>query len=326
MSFSSRICSKKTVIEWGSTAVKIIDSYRDREGITLRKAAKLIPDEALSSELSSLWKHNGFSYANVVLCLDGPETLIRVIDFPHIDKKSLRDSLGFELENHTPFSQNDVYFDYEILDDQGANGNMKLLIALVKRDFLDEKLALLDESAVCPVKVTLNPVVLSNVVSIMGMSSGTAALFDMGNISSMLTVINHGRIVFSREIKKGAQDIFSKLQNIVEARVSSFKDFSIHRHRINRSVLYDVTVDITAEIKMSIDFIESKENISVKKIFIPGGMTKNQDLFDVFSSVIGVETAVFDVENRVIVPDLVKQDIDDSSVDFSVAIGALLEN
>lgn len=322
----SKFSSKKTVIDWGTTALKVISSVKEKHGNTITNAETLDPSDDVVFNLKQLWKKKNFSYSNIILCIDGPDTLIRVVDFPRIDKKSIRESLGFELEHYTPFSQNDVYFDYAILEESSSADRMKLLIVLIKRAFLDEKLELLAEASLSPRQVTLNPVALTNAFESSGAKTKEAvAIFDLGYTSSMITIVNEGKIVLSREIKRGTKDIFSRLQKIVEAKVTSFKDLNIHKHRINRSVLYDVTADVTADIKMSLDFIETKENIAVSKILVTGGMNMSEGMWDVFSSVIGVETLSFDIFKNFRFAPQVQQQVEDASVDFTVALSALLD-
>ena len=323
-SILSNMSKKKTIIDWGSTCLKVVDSIKDGDSYMIKDLEKFLDDDELTLKLQSFWKTNNSSNSNIILSLNGPETLIRVVDFPRIEKKAVRESLGFELENHTPFSQNDVYFDYLILDDKGTSEKMKLLVGLIKRGFLDERLAKLSEAAIVPRVVALNSFMLANAFEVLEPDNNEAiAVFDLGSSSSMITIINNQKIVLSREIKKGTNNIFAKLQNIVEAKVNCFKDFNIHKHRINRSVLCEVTSDITSEIKISLDFIEAKENLSVNKILVTGGIDLTHGMWEVFSSIIGVETQAIDFKENFLFTEDLKQKMQDASVDFTVALSAL---
>lgn len=316
---------KKTVIDWGTTAIKIAHSVTGKDGCKVKTIVSLDPTEDLPLKLESIWNKNGFSYSNVVLCVDGTETLIRIVDFPKVDKKSLKESLGFELSNYTPFSQDEVYFDCSILKDEPSSDSMKVLIALAKKMFIDEKLAILEAAGIKPKSISLNPVILTNSLQLLEQADQPIALFDLGYRTSMITVVSNGNIILSREIKKGAKDIFDRLQTVVEVEVKSFADFEEHKHRITRSVLYDVTGEVTSEIKLSLDFIETRENVSVKKIMVSGGSNVSSGIWDVFSSVIGVETVSFDILPKLNVSSSVKKQIDETAVDYTIALSALLQ-
>lgn len=316
---------KKTVIDWGTTAIKIAHSFKGKNGTQIKELLSLDPNDDLSTKFAQLWEQKGFSYSNVVLCVDGTETLIRIVDFPKVDKKSLKDSIGFELTNYTPFSQEEVYFDCSILDDESSPDSMKVLIALAKKMFIDEKLAILEYAGIKPRSILLNPIVLTNALQELDSVEQPVAMFDLGYQTSMITVVDNGSIVLSREIKKGAKDIFDRLQTVVDVSVNSFSDFEEHKHRITRSVLYDVTGEVTSEIKLSLDFIETRENVSVKKIMVSGGSNVSTGIWDVFSSVIGVETVSFDILSKLNISKKVKKSIEDAALDYTVALSAAFQ-
>lgn len=316
---------KKTVIDWGTTAIKIAHSAKGKNGTVIKEILSLDPNEDLSTKFAQLWEKHGFSYSNVVLCVDGTETLIRIVDFPKVDAKSLKDSLGFELTNYTPFTQEEVYFDCCILQEESSADTMKVLIALAKKMFIDEKLAILEFAGIKPRSIILNPIVLTNALQFVDSIEQPIALFDLGHQTSMITIVHNGRIILSREIKKGAKDIFDRLQTVVDVKVESFADFEEHKHRITRSVLYDVTGEVTSEIKLSLDFIETRENLSVKKIMVSGGSNVSTGVWDVFSSVIGVETVSFDILSNLSMSNKVKKSIEEAALDYTVALSAAFQ-
>ena len=157
-----KVGSKKVAIDWGSSALKIVSASRLKHTYLINDYVSQKVDENLSGALSKIWHTNKFPVTNIVLCLDGASTLVRIVDFPRMDKKVIRGSLGFELSRYIPFSQEEVYFDFSILDIPTTADHIKLLIVSVKKAFLEEKIGILEAANILPSKVTLSPISLAN--------------------------------------------------------------------------------------------------------------------------------------------------------------------
>jgi type IV pilus assembly protein PilM len=316
---------KKTSIDWGTSAVKIAHWTATKDGGRIESAAAFTIDDTLATRLKKLWEDREYSCTNVTLCIDGPETLVRVIDFPRVDKKAIRDSLSFELEHHTPYKYDEVYFDYAVIADDPQNDKIKMLLALVKREFLEEKLLILKEAGVRPAKVMLGPVVLFNAFKKMNpQNDQTVAIFDYGYNTSMLTVVDKGSIVLAREIKRGIKELYTRVGSAIGTDIASYKDLEANKFRVTRSVLHDVTVELCSDVRMSFDYIATKENLSVAKVYVTGGMSSSTSLWDVFASVTGIEVVPLDVTSTVAAAAMAKKQIEESGADFSVAVAAHL--
>ena len=321
----SFIKQKKTSIDWGTSAVKVAHWAYAKEGGRIESAAAFSIDDSLASRLKALWEDREYSCTGVTLCIDGPETLVRVIDFPRVDKKALRDSLSFELEHHTPYKFDEVFFDFSVIADDAQNDKIKILLALVKREFLEEKLLILKEAGVRPAKVVLGPVVLFNAFKKANpQSDQTVAIFDYGYNTSMLTVVDKGSIVLAREIKRGIKELYTRVGTAIGSDIASYKDLEANKFRVTRSVLHDVTVELCSDVRMSFDYIATKENLTVSKVYVTGGMSSSTSLWDVFASVTGLEVVPLDVTASVPMAPLAKKQTEESGADFSVAVAAHL--
>jgi type IV pilus assembly protein PilM len=323
--FKKIVKQKKTSIDWGTSAVKIAHWSYAKEGGRIESVTAFPIDDSLATRLKTIWEDREYSCTNVTLCLDGPETLVRVIDFPRVDKKAIRDSLSFELEHYTPYKFDEVYFDYSVIADDSQSDKIKMILALVKRDFLEEKLLILKEAGVSPSKVMLGPVVLYNAFKKANPESDqTVAIFDYGYNTSMLTVVDKGSIVLAREIKRGIKELYARVGSAIGMDIASYKDLEANKFRVTRSVLHDVTMELCSDVRMSFDYIATKENLTVSKIFVTGGMSTSASLWDVFSSVTGIEVVPLDVTSSVAMLPLAKKQMEESGADFSVAVAAHL--
>ncbi|MBV2131600.1 PilN domain-containing protein [Pseudomonas sp. MAP12] len=91
----------------------------------------------------------------VVLLLPPGKVLRKIIGLPSATEAGLDNVLRFEMDRHTPFSSDQVYFGYRILERDRAHQRLRVELLVVLRDYLDDLLKRLDELGVHPSLVSL---------------------------------------------------------------------------------------------------------------------------------------------------------------------------
>jgi type IV pilus assembly protein PilM len=320
-----KIGAKKVSIDWGSSALKIVAANKLKESYLITDFAYQKVEDDLPRLIAKLWQDRKFPQYNIVLSLDGASTLVRVVEFPRMDKKMIKDALGFELSRYIPFSQDEVYFDCAILDAQATSGNAKLLVAAVKRDFVDEKLTLLEEAGIIPTSITLSPISLVNAfLKFFPHSDAPIGILDLGFSYSMITIVYKDNIYLSREVKKGVKDILTGLSSRLGREVKNFEDLMSKKKEIGPQLFSEVSSDLFEEIRLSLDYLETKENLSVKTIYTTGGFTACEGLNEILSNSLGIEMLPFDILKSFSYTSSVKKKIEEMEGNFSVAISSLL--
>ncbi|MFC1514870.1 pilus assembly protein PilM [Candidatus Omnitrophota bacterium] len=320
-----KIGSRKVAIDWGSSALKIVAATRLKESYLITDFSYQKVEEELSGILSRLWQEKKFPLYNVILALDGASTLVRVVEFPRMDKKMIKGALGFELSRYIPFSQDEVYFDCSVLDMPTASGDLKLLVAAAKKDFVDEKLAVLEEAGIIPTAITLSPISLVNAFSrFFPQSDAPIGILDLGFSYSMITIVYKNNIYLSREVKKGVKDIFARLTSRLGKEVKDFQDLISKKKELTPEVFADVSADLVEEIRLSLDYLETKENLAVKRIYTTGGLTASEGLMQVLGSSLGMELSAFDILKSFSYTSVVKTEIEEREGNLSVAVSSLL--
>ena len=98
---------------------------------------------AVVSELiQGFLRESRISPTSVFLGIPRNNAILKFLEFPIAVKENLRESLGYELEKHVPFSSEDVYFDYQIISEEKSSGLLKLLLVVVKKQTLSPFLKL----------------------------------------------------------------------------------------------------------------------------------------------------------------------------------------
>lgn len=320
-----KLGGRKVVIDWGSSALKIVSASKQKDSYLITDFAYKETGGNLSLDLSRVWEKKNFPLVNITVALDGASTLVRVIDFPLMDKKLIRESLGYELSKYVPFSSEEVYFDYHILDKESGEETLKLIIAVVKKDFLDEKMGLLKSAGIMSSKVTLGPVSLSNVfLKSFPQQEKPVAILDIGFSYSMVIIIYKNSLYLSRELKRGAKDIFTRISNILGKKINNFEDLENSKDSLEDNFLADASSDLVEEIKISLDYLETKENLLVDKVYVTGGLISSERVKNVLPKALGIELLPFNIFKYFSCAPGVQEKLAPLEGNFAVALSSLL--
>jgi general secretion pathway protein L len=91
----------------------------------------------------------------VVLRLPRENLLRRSVDLPAQAAENLREVVGFELDRHTPFKGDEVYFDYRVEGTDAKLNRLKIDLVVVPRPVVDQAVKLLQSWGLTPDKITV---------------------------------------------------------------------------------------------------------------------------------------------------------------------------
>ncbi|MFO1322726.1 MAG: PilN domain-containing protein [Burkholderiales bacterium] len=79
-------------------------------------------------------------FSRVVVCLPSREVLRKKLVLPAAIEENFRQALAYDLDRHTPFKPDELYFDTAIVDRDGARGTITVDLATVRRSVVDPAL------------------------------------------------------------------------------------------------------------------------------------------------------------------------------------------
>ena len=89
-----------------------------------------------------------------VLCLPRDRVLIKELTLPLAAEENLHEVLGFEMDRETPFSADQVYYDFIVLARRPGENTLALRLLLTPREVLDKLLQRLGKLGLQPQQVT----------------------------------------------------------------------------------------------------------------------------------------------------------------------------
>ena len=91
--------------------------------------------------LRGLLEQAGETRARARVALSPGHALVRRVTMPAATEENLGSVLGFEMDRLTPFRAEDVYYDHRVVGRDAAAGTISVLLAIARRDVVEERLA-----------------------------------------------------------------------------------------------------------------------------------------------------------------------------------------
>lgn len=253
----------------------------------------IIENKNLPDVLSQIWKDKRIETSQVKLTLKSPSSLVRYFSFPKMEEKRIREALFYELDKHIPFPSQEVYFDFYALKTINPN-ELFLLVAAVKKDFLDPILTAFKGKNLRVSQVSLDSVSLVNLFFDVypQEKENNICLLDIGHSFSSLTIIDKGCPFLTRDLEFSARSIFSVVSNIKGIGEQSAQEwfFSLKDHDEFFQLISSHIRNLCKEVKNSFDYFELNKASRIDKMYISGGISYVKNLESIFKENLEIET------------------------------------
>ncbi|MFA6358218.1 MAG: type IV pilus assembly protein PilM [Candidatus Omnitrophota bacterium] len=309
--------------------VKLKITGEDKELVSFDlEESQLDPTEILKKI-----KHDqDLDLVNISFC--GSATVIRYVNFLKMNKSEFKQALKFEAQKHIPFSLEEVNLDAEILKDNLPENKMLVLIAAVKKEFIQQRLKIIENSGLRVNAVNIDSLALVNAFNfnypktdISGNKS--ACILNIGATITNLNIINNGIPCLSRDIHLGGANFTKKLMDIFnidfkEAEKLKITPSADSTNKVKAAVESALT-NLASEIRTSFDYYESQNTSNVVKIFLSGGAGKIPALAEMLSNYLDIQVEAWDPFEKIkIAENIDKQKLNQYSGQFNVAVGLAL--
>jgi type IV pilus assembly protein PilM len=269
---------------------------------------------------------------NISFC--GSSTVIRYVNFLKMNKNELRQALKFEAQKHIPFSLSDVSLDAEILKDDLADNKMLVLIAAVKKELIQQRLKILENSALRANIIDIDSLALVNAFNYNYPKTEvpddkSVCLLNIGANISNVNILNNGIPALSRDIHSGGASFTKKLMDIftIDFKEAEKLKISPEGENVNKvkAAIESVLTNLAAEIRTSFDYYESQNTSNVVKIFLSGGTAKIPGLSEMLAACLGIQVESWDPFKKVKISEKIdSQNLANLAGQFNVAIGLAL--
>jgi len=317
---------KKDIIglDIGSSSIKLVQLKEEKNSFRLeRLGIANVPPEVIvegsildSSKvvdtISELITTTDIQVKNVTLSVSGHSSvIIKRIAMQQMSEEDLEESIKFEAEQYIPFDIEDVNIDFQILGPGETENTMDVLIVAVKKDKVNEYVAVVHEAGLNPVIVDVDAFALENMYELnYEIKDGNVALVNVGASTININIIKGGVSVFTRDSSVGGNLITEALQreftlSYEDAEKLKFgetiKGISIEDAK---AVISSACDDIITEIARSFDYYRDTTNYeNIDEIVLSGGATLTEGFVTQLSNRSGVNVIVADPFKNIEIPE-----------------------
>ncbi|MFA5270988.1 MAG: pilus assembly protein PilM [Candidatus Omnitrophota bacterium] len=257
----------------------------------------LRPRENIAEDLKAIWQEKKISTNRVKISLKDHSSLVRYFSFPKLDKKKLKQTLFYELNKHIPFSPEEVYFDFSILEEISAN-EVFLLLAVAKKELINSTIDIFEKEKKDIVNISLDSICLIN--TFLGFykeeKKMNTATIDIGYNFSTLTIFKKGIPFMTRDLTFGAKDILSVLSNVKKIPVGDIDAWVANsaNHKEFLELSQNNIASLSREAKSSFDYFEMNKGERIEKLFLTGGLAQVKGISEIFADYLDAEVALLD--------------------------------
>jgi len=317
-------------IDIGTSSIKAVELGQTANGLEIRHwAIEPLVGTDTKTALKKIGERLRLNNQVLVSSVFGKGTLIRYVDMPRMPLEDLRKAYIFDLDKYFPFDPKSIYTDCSVLDPEGKDKKMLVLLAAVKREIVDERIKLFKESGLELSRVTINSIATANAFNRLGpevTASGKAkAVLDIGGSASCIMIFKDATPRFARDIFVGSQELTKKIANALGVDAAQAEVIKRQPGDKLAQVIEACEMPINnliTEIRLSMDYFMTEKNIQVDELFLSGGGSLLKGVEDVFGKNLGVPVKIWNplVKARLNAPN-VSEDIQTYAAQLGVALG-----
>lgn len=299
-------------LDIGSTAIKLIKLKFLKETVELC-GFDIVPLESGQKGLDSLLKNIAHTQniSTVNISVSGPAAIIRYVNFPKMLPEELKQALKFEAQKYIPFSVEEVNLDSSILKSDLPDKKMLVLLAAAKKEFLNQRLKLIESAGLKPSLVNIDSIALINAFNFSyskqeNPEHKALALLNIGAAQSNLNILEDGIPFLSRDINIAGNQFTQKIADIFGVDFRTAENLKLHpdKERADKvaTAIESVLANLAAELRISFDYYESQSASSVGKIFLSGGGSLFTGLKDMLTGIFDIKIDYWNPLNKIRIP------------------------
>ena len=283
-------------LDIGTSTIKLARLRFLKDNVQLCGFALLASQPELEAALRNIIQSQEIKRVNI--SVSAPSAIIRYVKFPKMEKEELIQSLKFEAHRHIPFAISEVILDTYILRPDLPDNKMLVLMAAVKKDFLNQRLRVIDTAGLRLNIVDIDSLALVNAFNFNyskedSLKNKTVALLNIGASFTNLNILETGVPVLSRDIQIAGNSITQKIADGLGLDFKSAEELKVNPgkeklDKVSQAAEF-VLSNLAQEVRVSFDYYESQNASSVAKIFLSGGGSCFTGLKDTLANLLGIE-------------------------------------
>jgi type IV pilus assembly protein PilM len=302
MSLFRRNKSKKVLsLDIGSDAIKMLvttgsfpDSFEivDYRYLQINASGKGVQLSEIPAILSAAVPELRVPTQEIRACIPGNAVIIRVIETQEVSRHDLKKAVALQLGRYIPMKPEDVVFDCTPINDTSVRaGYQKCLLAVIRRNVLEERSAILKTAGLTPLLIDAESVAVMNAylgcaqdfdreqgISRIEGAAG-ACLLHIGASHADLLVLKGTVPLVCRTIETGADSMVKAIADTLQSPYAEAVEHLKHLKDQDDSAAQHIHkfVDVLSrEIRTSLEYCSREYDLKTERIYVTGAAANNE--------------------------------------------------
>lgn len=296
-------------VDIGTTSIKVCVLKKSRDGFRLHKYAKRSYDQDLlhdgavvdgafvAGQLKHLLHEQGIRVKAAAAALSSYTVITKRVTMPLLDKETLEQSIGLEVESVIPYPLRDIYYNYYVMRaEEEKETTMSLLIVAAKKEIVDSYMRVFSLAGLNLLILDVDIFAVTNMVErIYGPPQSSVVAADIGAAVTNIAILKGEGIEFTREILIGGRYLTNEIAKAHRLERSEAEEKKLVRPEDVQELVEDFVGNISSEINKTVNFyVATKPRETVGKIYLTGGSALVPGLKERIEKETGVEVAFLD--------------------------------
>ncbi len=301
-------------LDISSTSVKLLELSKQGDGYRVEAfGVKPIPanavvekniaePEAVSNVLRAVVSQSKSKVKDAAIAVAGSAVITKTIEMPsNLSDDELEAQINLEADQHIPYPREDVAIDFEVVEGSETGETVQVLLAACRRENVEVREGVIDDAELTAEAVDVEAYAMERAFSLLApqlgdMAQQTAAIIDIGATMTTLTVLDAGKIIYTREQLFGGKQLTDE---IMRRYGLSSEEADIAKRRgglpddYHEEVLSPFLDSIVQQITRSLQFFFSSSSYNeVDTIILAGGVASIENLPQLIEQKLAVPTMV----------------------------------
>jgi type IV pilus assembly protein PilM len=230
-----------------------------------------------------------------------------------MSRDELEEQIRWEAEQYIPFDVNEVNLDFQILDPDGSDGQMDVLLVAAKKDLIDDYVQVITEAGLTPATIDVAAFAVENAFEAnydVG-SDDVVALVNIGAQVVNINIMQGGTPTFTRDITTAGNQYTEEIQKALSISFEEAERIKLGGRRAEESqevvpqeveqAMQSVTETVIGEISRSLDFFAATTAESrIEKVVLSGGGANVSGFRAAFAEHINLPVEIIDPFKRMV--------------------------
>ncbi len=210
--------SKKSnlYIEIDKKYLKILQSEAASKGLAVTKLLVEpifgLSDEEIAKLLSDTASSNNIKLHSVIVIISREKAMVRYMRLPTLDRSEIEKMVSFEIAKQTPYSQDEITSDYEVMS-RDVEGYSKVMLVVSPKNEIARINHILGISGNKLKQIRLSSEVIIGLLGTAGVAltkGKSICLIDIDDDNTEIIIACNGSLSFSRSVSMGASHILER--------------------------------------------------------------------------------------------------------------------